>query len=117
MSDEITQAVGVPLERQVRPRAWARVCNISDTTRGVFEPGAQGEAPNVELKTERLVPLYDQAAIDAAVAAERQATWDAVNRLIMPGDLGGNGCDNNAQRNGIILAANVLMERIAGPNV
>ena len=53
----------------------------------------------------------------AAVATERQAAWDAVNKWILPGDLGGNGCDNNAQRNGMILASNVLMERMSGPNV
>lgn len=34
--------------------------------------------------------------------------WEAVNALIKPGDLGGNGCDQNAQRNGLILAANVI---------
>ena len=55
--------------------------------------------------------------VAAAVAAEKQAAWDAVNHWIKPGDLGGDGWDNNAQRNGMILAANVLMGRIAGPNV
>lgn len=71
-NEQNAPAVGAPLERQVMPRAWARVSNISGTTRGVFEPGAQGEAPDVELKTERMVPLYDRAVIDAAVAAERE---------------------------------------------
>lgn len=32
----------------------------------------------------------------------------AVNALIKTGDLGGNGCDMNAQRNGLILAANTI---------
>ena len=58
-----------------------------------------------------------QRKIDAAITAERQAAWDAVNQWIKPGDLGGNGCDMNAQRNGLILASNLLMDRIRGPNV
>ena len=53
----------------------------------------------------------------ALMAAERQAAWDAVNKWIKPGDLGGNGWDMNAQRNGLILASNFLMDRIRGPNV
>ena len=96
---------------QFRPRAWLRVSNISGQSSGFFE------TQEVELRSESLVPLYDQSALDAAVAAERQAAWDSVSRWIKPGDLGGNGYDNNAQRNGMILAANVLMERIERPNV
>lgn len=49
-------------------------------------------------------------------AAERKAAWEAVNALIVPGDIGGNGTDPTAQRNGIVLAANVLMSRIGGKN-
>ena len=31
-----------------------------------------------------------------------------INGLIKSGDLGGNGCDKNAERNGIILAYNTI---------
>ena len=58
MSEETTQAVGAPLERQVRPRAWLRVSNISDQVTGVFEAGRDGAKPNVQLRTERLEPLF-----------------------------------------------------------
>jgi hypothetical protein len=44
--------------------------------------------------------------------AERKAAWEAVNALIIPGDIGGDGVDPTAQRNGIVLAANALMSRI-----
>ena len=96
---------------QIMPRAWMRVSNISGQSSGLFE------TQDVELRSESLVPLYDQSALDAALAAERQAAWEAINQWIKPGDLGGNGYDKNAQRNGMILAANVLMERIERPNV
>jgi hypothetical protein len=55
-------------------------------------------------------------AMREAVQAERKAAWEAVNALIVPGDIGGNGTDPTAQRNGIVLAANVLMSRIGGRN-
>jgi hypothetical protein len=41
-------------------------------------------------------------------ADERRKCWEEVNALIQPGRLSGNGCDETAQRNGIILAANHL---------
>jgi hypothetical protein len=34
--------------------------------------------------------------------------WETVNAMIKKGPLQGNGCDDTAQRNGIILAANAL---------
>ena len=59
MSEEITQAVGAPLERQVRPRAWA----------WKDEPSGQEVYSSWEMPrpTDGSEPLYDQAAIDAAV--------------------------------------------------
>jgi hypothetical protein len=46
------------------------------------------------------------------VRAERRAAWEAVNKHIKMGKLQGNGCDETAQRNGLILAANLLRERL-----
>ena len=57
---------------QVRPRAWLRVSNISGQSSGVFE------TQDVELRSESLVPLYDQPALNVAAADERQAAWDAL---------------------------------------
>lgn len=59
-------AVWAPVEPSVGPRAWLRVSNIGGQSRGVFE------TQDVELRSERLDPLYDKAALDAAVAAERE---------------------------------------------
>jgi hypothetical protein len=45
--------------------------------------------------------------------ARRQARlemWHAINAHIKTGDLGGNGCDMNAQRNGLVLAANLIFQ-------
>lgn len=53
--------------------------------------------------------LRDRAT---AIARDRQEAWLEINALIKSGDLGGNGCDMNAQRNGLVLAANVLMRRV-----
>jgi hypothetical protein len=59
---------------------------------------------------------FDLEEIEAfyklAVEKERKDAWEAVNALIVPGDIGGNGTDPSAQRGGIVLATNVLMDRI-----
>ena len=36
--------------------------------------------------------------------------WDRINSQIKPGQLLGNGSDETAQRNGLILAANMILE-------
>ncbi len=48
----------------------------------------------------------------AAVLAERLATLEAVNALIKDGPFKGNGYDDLAQNNGVILAANLLASRV-----
>ena len=42
---------------------------------------------------------------------ERKKCWDAINQMIEPGDLDGDGWDKTAERNGLINAANAIMER------
>mgnify|MGYP000875327706 CR=1 FL=1 len=49
-------------------------------------------------------------AIRAAVAHEHEANLKAIQALIREGPLQGNGWDDTAQRNGIILAYNTLAE-------
>ena len=39
---------------------------------------------------------------------ERKKIWNEISRQIKFGDLGGNGCDKNAERNGLILASNII---------
>ena len=39
---------------------------------------------------------------------ERKRIWDEINKHIKPGKLQGNGWDDTAQRNGLILAANII---------
>ena len=50
-----------PLSGEPRVRAWERESNINGTINGVFQANADGSAPDIELKTERLVPLYRKA--------------------------------------------------------
>ena len=69
MSDEITQAVGAPLERQVRPRAWAS--SVEWRTNQLLSAAQYGHCLPKN-RADFDVPLYDQTAIDAAVAAERE---------------------------------------------
>lgn len=47
-------------------------------------------------------------------AKESKEAWEAVNALIALGHIGGNGTDLTAQRNGLVMASNVLMRRITG---
>ena len=46
-----------------------------------------------------------------AAEAERQACWDEINYFIKSGPLPGNGCDESAQRNGLVLATNIIVGR------
>jgi len=50
------------------------------------------------------VPLPESPAETSTA----QAAWDAVNALIKEGPLPGNGWDKQAERNGLILAANTI---------
>ena len=62
--------------------------------------------------------LYEedtQNLIERVRVMERVAIWNEINKYIRPGDLGGNGTDQNAERNGLILAANLVKQR--GENV
>lgn len=54
----------------------------------------------------------------ATLVAERtkQECWDEINKWIKLGELQGNGCDDTAQRNGMILASN-LISGLMGANV
>ena len=57
-------------------------------------------------------PALKAAHAAAATAARNDAleeAWQAVNALIVEGELPGNGCDKTAQRNGYVMAANVIM--------
>ena len=60
--------------------------------------------------------VYTAAQVEeirrAAVLAERLATLEAVNALIKDGPFKGNGYDDLAQNNGVILAANLLASRV-----
>ena len=69
MSDEITQAVGAPLERHVRPRAWA---SSAEWRGNQLLSAAQYDNCLLKNRADFDVPLYDQTVIDAAVAAERE---------------------------------------------
>lgn len=53
------------------------------------------------------------AGVEAGRKTERQECWDAINKWIKRGDIPGNGCDETAQRNGMILASNLIIERKA----
>ena len=52
------------------------------------------------------------AAMRAAMAEERMKCWNEINAAIKQGTLQGNGCDDSAQRNGLVLASNIIMREI-----
>lgn len=56
---------------------------------------------------------YAEEYAQALVLRERQACWDAINAHITSGELPGSGWDQIAQRNGLILASNIIGNRIA----
>jgi hypothetical protein len=47
-----------------------------------------------------------------ALIEERRAAWESITKHIKLGHLQGNGCDETAQRNGLVLAANILRARL-----
>lgn len=58
-----------------------------------------------------MVQIAKQCLLDEADAAIR-VCWEEINKLIVPGELPGNGCDKSAERNGLVLAANALSPAI-----
>lgn len=67
-------AVGAPVEQPVRPRAWAIfVDNGNARMWSTLQPHVQKLADAEGLT---ITPLYDQAALDAAVAAVRDRMRD-----------------------------------------
>lgn len=55
--------------------------------------------------------LPDEAESHDAVTI--QACWNAIDRAIVKGPLPGNGCDKTAERNGLILASNLLCNMLS----
>lgn len=54
-----------------------------------------------------------QPAEDEAVRKRHyQECWDLINAQIKTGVLQGNGCDDTAQRNGLVLATNIISAAI-----
>ena len=67
MDDDSTKAVGAPLQRSVRPVAWTlrEELDARQTT-------CKAHLWFVDPVNSSWAPLYDQATLDAAVAAERE---------------------------------------------
>ena len=63
MNEQTPAAVGAPVQPSVRPCAWTARSWLANRSGGHFVP---------ERRHAFDVPLYDQAALDAAVAAERE---------------------------------------------
>lgn len=53
---------------------------------------------------------------DAFRMEERHKCWDEINEAIKTGPLPGNGWDRTAERNGLVLASNIIMAGIKGSN-
>ena len=70
------------------------------------------------LRLEHDLSLNIITALRATAEAARQEAlkdaWDVVNALIVFGQLEGNGTDQTAERNGLVLAANAVM-RLSHP--
>ena len=82
---------------------------MSDTSPQDFPPDAMIYANANDVH--KIVSEAMRRHAQEAVMKERKEAWEAVQKWITPGDLQGNGCDQTAQRNGMILAANILAER------
>ena len=41
---------------------------------------------------------------------ERRKVWDEINKHIKAGDLQGDGCNDLAQRNGLVMATNIIFQ-------
>jgi hypothetical protein len=63
-------------------------------------------------KAMREIVREEIAKTDANHVATLEKAWVEVDRLIVRGELPGNGWDRTAERNGIIIAANKLREMI-----
>lgn len=85
-------AVGAPVERPVRPLAWLHTVRVLNGALGELDEALSFAPDNFPLgeaglfESLSVLPLYGPAAIDAAVAAERERWIEAVMA-----ELDGNG--------------------------
>lgn len=57
----------------------------------------------------------DTATLEAFARLVASDIDAEINAMIKTGDIGGNGCDPTAQRNGLILASNAIRTRYKAP--
>ena len=53
---------------------------------------------------------------ELVAAKERLSCWNEINAAIKEGPLQGNGCDESSQRNGLILASNIVSNGMRSNN-
>lgn len=86
MTTENPVAVKSPLEAPVRPRAWlyenvaGAVAVHTNTERVRFEADMRAAREHPDAHT--MTPLYDQAALDAVRADERQKCVECIRRFV-----------------------------------
>lgn len=78
-----------------------------------LERRIEDEAPENARAALQAAVERQQAEIDRLREEVLREVWDGINAMIKYGDLGGNGCDETAQNNGVILAANFVFGKIA----
>lgn len=59
---------------------------------------------------EAAAQLLLETIIEQQKKEERKKMWEAINSQIVSGDIVGNGTDKTAERNGLILATNIICQ-------
>lgn len=55
-------------------------------------------------------PAVSRAVTNKLRKDERRRIWDEINKHIKAGDLQGDGCNDLAQRNGLVMATNIIFQ-------
>jgi hypothetical protein len=115
---EVSLAFSDEPEKQFVTKKSA-LADLLDAIEGVLTYDWSDSDEDAVEAIERLRKANDDYGVVQRFAAGATAVdcFAVVNALIKPGDLGGNGLDKNAERNGLILAANAIAALLHPPPV
>lgn len=103
-------------QQAVEPVAWYDPSNKEPGQSVTFDRNTAEHWPHLYPVALYTAPVAQAESKDAAEKVGIQKAFDNISRHIKPGQLQGNGCDETAQRNGMVLAANIVGQLLSAPD-
>lgn len=117
----MTDAQILPARAEVSTSAFVAMHGNVELIKISLDGAVTFDWPLIEVvaKDERSYQMV-RVLCQVATAARQQAAthcWKTINSAIVQGPLSGNGLDKNAERNGVVLAANLIFPLAFPPPV